>query len=81
MEKIWFRGNPRLWYRPDLENHPELIPLEGQEVVLPKGSTLSKVIPGVISAGRLLMGLSLYQEPESHLTVTMRSPGRLHGMV
>lgn len=47
MEKIWFRGNPRLWYRPDLENHPELIPLEGQEVVLPKGSTLSKVIPGV----------------------------------
>ena len=43
MEKIWFRGNPRLWYRPDLENHPELIPLEGQEVVLPRGSTLSKL--------------------------------------
>ena len=47
MKAVWFRGNPRLWYRDDLVNHPELIPLEGQNVKLPPRSTLPRVYPGV----------------------------------
>lgn len=30
MSETWSIANPRLWYRDDLVNHPELIPLEGQ---------------------------------------------------
>lgn len=47
MKAVWFRGNPRLWYRDDLVNHPELIPLEGQNVKLPPRCTLHRVYPGV----------------------------------
>lgn len=47
MKAVWFRGNPRLWYRDDLINHPELIPLEGQNVKLPARCTLPRVYPGV----------------------------------
>lgn len=47
MKAVWYRGNPRLWYRDDLVNHPELIPLEGQNVKLPKNSTLNRIYPGV----------------------------------
>jgi hypothetical protein len=46
MTSVWFRGNPRLWYRDDLINHPELIPLEGQEVTIERGNTFHKVYPG-----------------------------------
>lgn len=47
MKAVWYRGNPRLWYRDDLVNHPELIPLEGQNVKLPRNSTLGRIYPGV----------------------------------
>src|SRR5574344_1821 len=41
-------GNPRLWYRDDLVNHPELIPLEGQTIDISKVGSINKVYPGSV---------------------------------
>lgn len=42
----WFMANARLWYRDDLVNHPELIPLEGDEISNDLAEYLSTVFPG-----------------------------------
>ena len=42
----WDVANPRLWYRDDLVNHPELIPLEGQTVDYKTVSNLARVYTG-----------------------------------
>ena len=44
----WDIGNPRLWYRDDLVNHPELIPLEGQTIDISEIGNISKVYPGSV---------------------------------
>lgn len=44
----WDIGNPRLWYRDDLVNHPELIPLEGQTIDISKVGNINKVYPGSV---------------------------------
>lgn len=44
--EIWRMSEPRLWYRPDLENHTELIPLEGQEISSDEATYLSTVYSG-----------------------------------
>lgn len=44
----WDLGNPRLWYRDDLVNHPELIPLEGQTIDISKVGSINKVYPGSV---------------------------------
>lgn len=44
----WDITNPRLWYRDDLVNHPELIPLEGQTINIEEASGISKVYPGSV---------------------------------
>lgn len=41
-------GNPRLWYRDDLVNHPELMPLEGQTIDISKVGSINKVYPGSV---------------------------------
>lgn len=41
-------GNPRLWYRDDLVNHPELTPLEGQTIDISKVGSINKVYPGSV---------------------------------
>ena len=40
----WDISNPRLWYRDDLVNHPELIPLEGQTIDISKIGKINKKI-------------------------------------
>ena len=55
--KIWHRGNPKLWYRDDLVNHPELIPLEGQEIDL-TDSSLRDIYPGTILLTTPILRLS-----------------------
>lgn len=42
----WLLSNPKLWYRDDLVNHPELIPLEGQLITDDEAVEISKVYPG-----------------------------------
>ena len=42
----WDIANPRLWYRDDLINHPELIPLEGQTVDYKSVANLAHVYTG-----------------------------------
>ena len=32
MNNIWFVGNPRLWWKDDLKNHPELVALDGSYI-------------------------------------------------
>lgn len=44
----WSIANPRLWYRDDLANHPELIPLEGQTIDIADAAELSKVYTGSV---------------------------------
>ena len=44
----WDISNPRLWYRDDLVNHPELIPLEGQTIDISKIGKINKVYPGSV---------------------------------
>jgi hypothetical protein len=44
----WDLGNPRLWYRDDLVNHPELMPLEGQTIDISKVGSINKVYPGSV---------------------------------
>ena len=44
----WDIGNPRLWYRDDLVNHPELIPLEGQTIDISKIGKINKVYSGSV---------------------------------
>lgn len=44
----WSVANPRLWYRDDLVNHPELIPLEGQSIPISDAELLSTVYTGSV---------------------------------
>lgn len=44
----WDIYNPRLWYRDDLKNHPELIPLEGQTVDYETVGNLAKAYNGSV---------------------------------
>lgn len=45
--QVWRMGNPRLWYRDDLVNHPGLIPLDGTaELNEKQAAMLSKIYPG-----------------------------------
>lgn len=39
----WLMSNPKLWYREDLQNHPELISLEGQTISDEEATKLSTV--------------------------------------
>ena len=45
MSKIWYVGNPRLWWKYDLVNHPELVALDGQEIPDSEATDLLKVYP------------------------------------
>lgn len=47
MNVPWRVGNPMLWYRDDLPNHPELCPLEGQTIPDEAAEHLSLVYPGI----------------------------------
>ena len=42
----WLVSNPRLWYRDDLINHPELLPLEGGEISDLQAEHISNIYPG-----------------------------------
>lgn len=42
----WHQANPKLWYRDDLVNHPELIALDGSELTDEEAEGLSTVYPG-----------------------------------
>ena len=44
--QAWFISEPRLWYRNDLDNHPELIPLDGQELTDDQSVYLAEMYPG-----------------------------------
>lgn len=44
----WSMANPRLWYRDDLVNHPELIPLEGQTIDIEAASNIRRIYPGSV---------------------------------
>ncbi len=44
----WFRACPRLWYRNDLEHHPELIPLDGQELSEELAFYLSEIYTSIV---------------------------------
>lgn len=44
----WLASNPRLWYRPDVENHPELIPLDGSDIPKEKAEFLSGIYDGTV---------------------------------
>lgn len=54
----WDIANPRLWYRDDLVNHPELIPLEGQTVDYALVSKLARVYTGSLLLSTPLTKLS-----------------------
>lgn len=45
MNKIWFTSNPRLWYKDDLINHPELVALDGSLIDSSKAEHLKNVYP------------------------------------
>lgn len=45
MSKVWFTSNPRLWWKEDLVNHPELVMLDGQDIPYDKATDLLKVYP------------------------------------
>lgn len=42
----WLISNPKLWYRDDLVNHPELIVLDGSEISPDRATDLARVFPG-----------------------------------
>ena len=42
----WYLTNPKLWYIDDLENHPELIALDGSELTEEQARYLSEIFPG-----------------------------------
>ena len=42
----WLMSEPKLWYRDDLVNHPELIPLDGSEISDDLAEHLSLIYPG-----------------------------------
>lgn len=42
----WLMTNPRLFYKEDLKNHPELVALDGSEIPLEKAQHLCKVYYG-----------------------------------
>lgn len=42
----WLVTNPKLWYRDDLVNHPELVPLEGGDTSSDQATELAKYLPG-----------------------------------
>lgn len=44
----WFRACPRLWYTRDLEHHPELIPLNGQELSEELAFYLSEIYTSIV---------------------------------
>lgn len=44
----WFRACPRLWYTADLEHHPELIPLNGQELSEELAFYLSEIYTSLV---------------------------------
>ena len=48
LKNKWELGNPRLWYRDDLVNHPELMPLEGQTIDISKVGNINKVYSGSV---------------------------------
>lgn len=50
--QAWFITEPRLWYRDDLDNHPELIPCDGQELTDDQATYLAEVYDGT----RVIMG-------------------------
>ena len=41
----WLVSEPRLWYKDDLVNHPELVALDGSEISDDRAQDLSKVYP------------------------------------
>ena len=45
MNNIWFVGNPRLWWKDDLKNHPELVALDGSYIDGKLAKNLRKVYP------------------------------------
>lgn len=54
----WDMANPRLWYRDDLINHPELIPLEGQTVDYASVANLAHMYTGSVLLSTPLTKLS-----------------------
>ena len=42
----WYLTNPKLWYIDDLENHPELIALDGSELTEEQSTYLAESYPG-----------------------------------
>lgn len=48
MNESWCVGNPRLWLRDDLINHPELVPLDGKEIPADAAVKLSEVYHGTV---------------------------------
>ena len=50
--QAWFITEPRLWLRSDLDNHPELVPCDGQELTDDQAEYLAEVYDGT----RAIMG-------------------------
>lgn len=46
LNESWEVGNPRLWYRDDLVNHPELCALDGSDIPDYAAEKLSEIYPG-----------------------------------
>ena len=46
MNEAWLMGNAKLWYAPDVENHPELIVLDGREITDDEAEYISNIYNG-----------------------------------
>lgn len=71
--QAWFITEARLWYRPDLHNHPELIPLDGQELSDDQATYLAEVYPGTRLATDIVTSESDTVASNDEMTLTVSS--------
>lgn len=73
LNESWHVGNPRLWLRDDLINHPELIPLDGREIPADAASKLSEVYHGTVLITDPLETLQGSAYTNGHVSLTASS--------
>ena len=66
----WLVSEPRLWYFDDVENHPELVALDGSELDDEKAEQLSEVYPGSFLLSKSGLTLTSNGFENSMLTLT-----------
>lgn len=81
----WLPSTPKLWYRDDLEHHPELIALDGQEIPADQANILSQYYPGSMCITEPCTSFSINGDSNDAMIVTGSSssdyciPGRVFG--